>query len=439
MAVKIAVIGGGSAFVAGILNTMAERRDEVRGSSLVLQDIRPENQQKMLALGRNLFRARGADVDLSATLDLDEALQDADFVITCFRIGGYEALNLDATIPLKYGFYGDETSGAGGIFFACRTIPVVVDIARRMERLCPHAVLVNYANPTAFVADAVRRCSSICEISICSGFMGVANLAQQFLGLPREKVVPITAGVNHYTWLLHAYVDGRDVAPELLKAVCVSDTSQSGFGWKRTVELAQACGVLPIPGGHMADYFFRRESIAHVREHGHWGMTRPGRQNDPAWRHFEALAVAEDPQFDMSIPEMPHLVGSVSDLAVDLVICIANDGRKVFAVDMPNEGQITNMPRGEIVESPALAGSFGVLPFAVGDLPAALLPMTEMLCRSRKLAVDAALSGDRQTLLYALMADPQVDSLREARVMMEEMLAAQAKWLPQFGQWPARA
>ncbi|NLW49951.1 MAG: hypothetical protein GXY85_03795 [Candidatus Brocadiaceae bacterium] len=433
MAGKVAVIGAGSAFVAGILNTLAERADEMAGWSVVLEDVKPERQETMLALGRNLFRARGADIEISATLDLDEALTDADFVITCFRIGGFEALNLDVSIPLKYGIYGDETSGPGGIFFACRTIPVVVDIAKRMERLCPDAVLVNYANPTSFVADAVRRQSTIEEISICSGFMGVAGLVEQFLGIPREKVVPITAGVNHYTWLLHAYVDGKDVAPELREKLIVSDTSKSSFGWQRTVELARIYGIVPIPGGHMVDYFWRRESVEHARESGHWGLAKPaGGGRSVVWDHYEALAKADDPRFDMDIPGLPHLVGTVSDLAVDLVITIANDDRKVFAVNMPNNGQITNMPRGEIVESSALVGAFGAIPFAVGDLPDFVLPMTEMLARSRKLAVDAAFSGDRDRLLYALMADPLVDSLPQAQPMMDEMLAAQAQWLPQF-------
>ncbi len=432
MKCKIAVIGGGSAYVAGIVRTFVERADEMAGSQLVLQDIRPERQETMLALGRNLVRARGADVAISATLDLDEALAGADFVVTCFRIGSFEALNLDVSIPLKHDIYGDETSGPGGIFFACRTIPVVVDIVKRMERLCPDAFLVNYANPTSFIADAVRRTSSVTELSICSGFMGVANLVRQFLDLPAEKVVPITAGVNHYTWLLHAYVDGKDVAPELVRKLCDSDTSGSSWGWQRSVEIARTYGIVPIPGGHMADYFFRREAVAHAKEAGHWGLTTHGQRHAVVWEHYEELAKADDPQFDMSIPGMHHLVGTVSDLAVDLVIAIANDGRKVFAVNMPNEGQITNMPRGEIVESSALVGAFGALPFAVGDLPDAVLPMTEMLARSRKLAVDAALSGDKDTLLYALMADPLVDSVPEAQPMMEEMLAAQAEWLPQF-------
>ena len=113
-------------------------------------------------------------------------------------------------------------------------------------------------------ADAVRRTSPIEELSICSGFLGVANLVKQFLGLPAEDVVPITAGVNHYTWLLHAYVGGKDVAPELVRKLCESDTSGSSWSWQRAVELTAVYGIVPIPGGHMVDYFLRRESVAHA-------------------------------------------------------------------------------------------------------------------------------------------------------------------------------
>jgi len=429
---KIAVLGGGSVYAAGIVRTLVDNAERMAGSNLVLEDVRPEGQQTILALGRNLIRARRADLKISATLDLDEALDGADFVITCFRIGGREALNLDVSIPARHDIYGDETSGPGGIFFALRTVPVVVDIARRMERLCPHAFLINYANPTGFVTDAVRRTSSIEELSLCSGFLGVAQLVQQFLGYPAKDVVGITAGINHFTWLLHAYVNGKDVAADLTRKISETDHSASGWSWQRSVDIGRAYGITAIPGGHMVDYFFRRETVAHEKAEGHWGLMRPGEPHGRVWKHYEELAKAEDPQFDMSIPGIHHYIGSVSDLAVDVVVSIATDARKVVAVNLPNIGQIANLPHGEIVEGPALIGAFGALPIAVGNLPDALLPLTEILSRSRKLAVDAALSGDKQTLLYALMSDPLVDSLPKAQQVMEEMLEAEAKWLPQF-------
>jgi 6-phospho-beta-glucosidase len=432
MGTKIAVIGGGSVYTAGILRTLVDRAEEFAGASVVLEDLRPERQETMLALGRNLIRARKADLTIRATLDLEEALDGADFVITCFRVGGRQALQLDVSIPAKYDIYGDETAGPGGIFFALRTAPVVVDIAQRMGKRCPRAYMINYANPTAFVADTVRRTSTIEELSLCSGFLGVARLVAQFLGRREEDVVAFTAGVNHYTWLLKAYVRGVDVAPDLVQKLIESDTSDAPWGWQRVVEITRTYRCVPIPGSHMVDYLFRSDTVAHQKEVRHWGLADPETAGAQAWAHYEELAKAEDPQFDMSIPGMYQYVGSVSDLAVAVIAAITGDRREVFAVNLPNTGQIANLPRGEIVESPAVVGAFGAQPVAVGDIPETVLPMTEMLARTRKLAVDAALTGDKDRLLAALMSDPLVDSITKARPMMEEMLAAQAQWLPQF-------
>jgi 6-phospho-beta-glucosidase len=260
MGMKIAVIGGGSAYAAGIVNTLVERK-EFAGTRVALEDL-PDGKEGLAtiaALGRNLARARGADVKFSETVELDEALEGADYVITCFRIGGYEALNLDVSIPMKYEVYGDETAGPGGMFFALRTIPVVVDIAKRMERLCPGAYMINYANPTAFVADGVRRESRVEELSLCNGYLAVPRLVNQFLGLPAEEVVTFTAGVNHFTWLLKAYVKGKDVAPELIRKMDELDLATADPGWRRVVEIARTYRLMPIPGSHMVDYHFRRE------------------------------------------------------------------------------------------------------------------------------------------------------------------------------------
>lgn len=432
MSKKIAVIGGGSPYVAGIMNTLVNHAEELAGSSVVLEDIQSERQETILALGRNLIRARGADLKISATLNLDEALDGADFVITCFRIGGREALNLDVTIPARYDVHSGETAGPGGMFFALRTIPVVVDIAQRMEQLCPDAFMINYANPTAFVADAVRRTSSIKELSLCDGFMGVPHLVEWLLGHPKEDVIAFTAGINHFTWLLHAYVNGKDVAPELVQKLPETIVADTGWAWRHAVEIATTYKCMPSPGSHMVDYLFRSDLVARQEAVKHWAIADPGKVHAAVWKHYEELAKADDPQFDMSIPGMEHLVGSVSDLAVAVIMAIITDARKLFVANLPNIGQISNLPHEAIVEGPVVIGAFGAQPIAVGDIPETLLPITEILARNCTLTVDAALSGDRQMLFYALMSNPLVDSITKATPMMEEMLKAQAKWLPQF-------
>ena len=434
---KIAVIGGGSGYAAGIVNTLAQPGDEFAGAEVVLMDlpVGKAHQDTILRLGKHLAEVHGADISYRATLDLDDALTGADFVITCFRIGGREALNLDVSIPMKYDIYGDETAGPGGIFFALRSIPVMVDIAKRMERLCPKAYLINYANPTAFIADAVRRETDIEELSLCNGYLGVGLLAEQFLGYPAKEVVAFTAGVNHFTWTLRAMLGEKDITQELVEALKAEKTEDKPWRWQLVIEIVRRYGIQPSPGSHMVDYLFRREVLQHQKAEGHWGLAaqdKTGERSPEVWKHYEELIRSEKPEFDMTIPGMRHLVGTVSDMAVAVIASIIGDRREIMAVNLPNVGQVGNLGRGEIVESPAVIGAFGAAPIAVGDIPEKVLPITEILTHARKLTVDAALTGDRERLLDALMSDPLVDSVNKAKPMMEEMLKAQAKWLPQF-------
>jgi len=371
-------------------------------------------------------------------------------VLTCFRIGGLEALKLDEDIPQAHGFYGEETAGPGGMFYALRTVPVVVDIARRMQRLCPDAFLVNYANPTAFVADAVRRTTSIREISLSDGFNYAYKAVSALLGVERERILPFTAGVNHCTWLLRCYVDGQDAYPEFrrrvaalgddaeeLKELLAVDEATAAAGaewkWRRAFEIMKLVGYLPVPGGHMLQYFFRDEEIRRQKEGlAHSVFRTHDTEFEPVWDHFEELAAAEDPLFDMSIKGLHRYVGTVSDIAVSIILAILTDARRIFTLNLPNRGAVHNLPYGEIVEAPAIVGAFGAEHLSVGRLPEEVLPLTDALALNRKLTVDAALAGDRQTLLHALIQNPLVDSAHRARALMEEMLTAQAKWLPQF-------
>ena len=448
----IAVIGGGSFYIAGVVRTLIRHGQNAAGLRVVLQDIDERRLDLMTRLSCNMVRAAAADMEIRSTPDPDEALKGADFVLTCFRVGGLEALKLDEDIPQAHGFYGEETAGPGGMFYALRTVPVVVDIARRMERLCPEAFLVNYANPTAFVADAVRRTTNIREISLCDGFNFAYKAISAVLGVGRERILPFTAGVNHCTWLLRCYVDGRDAYPEFRRRVAAMADDSAEFQkllaidkaaggaptewkWQRAFEIMKLVGVLPVPGGHMLQYFFRDEEIRRQKQGLASSVFRThDTEFEPVWKHFEKLAVAEDPSFDMSIRGLHRYVGTVSDIAVSIILAILTDARRIFTLNLSNHGAIYNLPYGEIVEAPAVVGAFGAEHLSVGRLPEEVLPLTDALALNRKLIVDAALAGDRQTLLHALIQNPLVDSAHRAAALMEEMLITQAKWLPQFQQ-----
>jgi 6-phospho-beta-glucosidase len=181
---KIAIIGGGSAYVPGILDALVRVKEPLRQSEIALMDITTPGMAVMAGLGKRMIAEAGADLELTRTTDLAEALKGADFVVSNFRAGGFKGALLDYTIPDKYDLIGQETTGPGGTFFALRSVPQMLALCAAMEKNCPDAWLINYVNPTNFVADAIRRKSRIKCIAICDG--GGNHLA----GLP-QCLMPI--------------------------------------------------------------------------------------------------------------------------------------------------------------------------------------------------------------------------------------------------------
>ncbi len=213
---KIAIIGGGSAYVPGILYSFANAGEALAGSEITLMDINPSRLPVMTKLGQRLVKEAQANLAVTNTTDLTQALERATYVLTNFRPGGLEGLHLDEVIPGRYGVLGQETTGPGGTFFALRSIPQALHLCKRMEDVCPEAWMINYVNPVNFVADAVRRESKIKCIAICDG--GGNNLRYslpEMLGVKQEEVQVQAGGVNHHTWLMEFRIAGGDGYPIL--------------------------------------------------------------------------------------------------------------------------------------------------------------------------------------------------------------------------------
>jgi alpha-galactosidase/6-phospho-beta-glucosidase family protein len=218
--------------------------------------------------------------------------------------------------------------------------------------------------------------------------------------------------VNHYTWLLKAYVQGKDVTSDLVRALAESDVREAPWGWQRVIEITRAYQCVPIPGSHMVDYLFRSDTVAHQKEVRHWGLGDPATAGASAWAHYEELARAEDPQFDLSIPGMHQYVGSRA-----ISPCPSSRPHRGSA-EVCSATSANPLPRGEIVESPAVVGAFGAQPIAVGDLPETVLPMTETRQASRRSTRRSPGTG----AAAALMTDRWWTPSPKSWPMMEEML-----------------
>jgi len=372
---KIAIIGGASPYVPGILYSFA-RSEVLSGSEIVLMDVDPSRLPTMAGLGQRMVAEVGANLALTSTTDLTQALEGATFVLTNFRPGGLEGLRLDEEIPAKYDILGQETTGPGGTFFALRSIPQVLDLCRRMEDVCPEAY--------------------------------------------------------HHSWLIELRIGDEDGYPLLLERLRQPKRKGRSFSQKVHdfgIWMLERYGVWPANLGYLYPYFHHDDALADYRA-GHSIYHMFMADLPEHWPNFEAMSRGEIP-IHMDLSKHHTDVGH-GDLAVRVIAAIAGDETQEFHVNVPNEGAITNLPAGAIVEVPALVDAGGVTPLCMGQLPKGVLGLTQSLIAWEELTVDAALSGDRDLVLQAVLAHPWVRSAAQAEAVCDEMFDAHAAYLPQF-------
>ncbi len=429
---KIAIIGGGSAYVPGILHSLAESGEGFAGGEIALMDIDASRLPMMQAIGERMAAAAPSTLTVTQTTSLDQALDGATFVLTNFRPGGLEGLRLDETIPLRYGVLGQETTGPGGVSFALRSIPQVLDLCRAIERRCPDAWLINYTNPANFVADAIHRQSSVRAVTLCDGGgNGQRYTMPELLGVPRDAVRVRAAGINHHTWILELRIgdsDGYPILADVASALPEPHDRRSRFRSFGAWMLARY-GVWPANESYLFPYFEYEQALADYRD-GH-SLHQLFMNDLPVhWARFAAMA---DGSESLTLDASKHHtdVGH-GDIAVQVMLAIATNTPREFHVNMPNSGAISNLPLGTIVETPAIVDGSGIRPLCMGELPPAAIGLARELVAWQQLSVDAALSGDRDLVVQALLAHPWVNSTATAERLTDDLLAAHAAFLPQF-------
>jgi 6-phospho-beta-glucosidase len=432
---KIAIIGGGSAYVPGVLSALTTTGEALAGSEIALMDIDPVRLPMMTAIGRRMVAEAEAALTVTSSTRLDEALHDATFVLTNFRPGGLEGLRLDETIPDRAGVLGQETTGPGGTAFALRSVPQVLALCRQMETICPDAWLINYTNPTNFVTDAIRRRSRIRFVSLCDGGGNLHRYTMpELLGLDRDEVRVRAVGINHHTWIVELRIGGEDGYPRLrevarrfaeVPAGADRRTRFRAFGaW-----MLDRYGVWPGNESYLYPYFHYQEALADF--HAGHSLHQLFMHDLPEhWRRFEAMADGSAPiHLD---PSKHHTDVGHGDIAVQVMVATATNTTQEFHVNAPNDGAITNLPHGAIVECPALVDASGVRLLCMGELPKGFVGLTHALLAWQELSVDAALTGDRNLVVQAILAHPWIDSVAVAERLCDELLAAHAAYLPQF-------
>lgn len=434
--IKIATIGGGSSYTPELVEGFIKRYDEFPVSELWLVDIEAGREKLEIVgnLAKRMIKKAGLPIDVHLTLDRKQALKDADFVTTQFRVGLLDARAKDESIPLKYNVLGQETNGPGGLFKGLRTIPVILDICKDMEKFCPDAWLINFTNPAGMVTEAVLRHSNIKKvIGLCNvpvGMeMGIANL----LDVEHSRIRIDFAGLNHMVYGLDVYLDGGSVKDEVIEKLSDPENSSfvkniDGMGWEP--EFMEALGLITCPY-HM--YYYKSGEML---EKAKISAKEEGTRAEVVQQlEKELFELYKDENLDIKPPQLEERGGAYySDAAIRLITSIYNDKRDIQPVNTMNRGAIASLPHGSAIETSCVITKDGPIPLAFGDLPVAVRGLVQQVKSFERIAAEAAVEGDYKKAVLALTINPLTPSDKVAKEIVEEMMEAHKEHLPQFFQ-----
>jgi alpha-galactosidase len=444
---KVVLIGAGSAvFTRGLIADLLEMG---WSADLALVDTNPEALGVAEKLARKMIAARKAPVTVRAALDRREVLPGATVVITTIGVGGRRGWEQDVFVPRKYGVFQPvgDTAMPGGTSRALRMIPAMVDIARDVADLAPGALFFNYGNPMAVVCRAVRKATGVPMVGLCHGVPHVERFLAKALGLPPAEMTFTAIGMNHLTWFIEAFHQGRDAMPRLREIALeqakdnaplphVTDGpdlwEQMGtarFSW----HLMRVFGAFPaVLDRHVVEFFphffpggayYGRtlgvdaipfEVVIENGDKGYAEMTREANSDQPLPADYFKRGEGEHEQ------------------VLEIIASIRKGDGRTYSANLPNQGQVPNLPLDSVLEAPAIATAAGLRPIAQKPLPSGIAGTLATRLQWVETTVEAALEGSRDKFVQALALDGAVPSLDVAAKLADELLAVHAQYLPQF-------
>jgi 6-phospho-beta-glucosidase len=420
--VKIAVIGGGSTYTPELVSGLSREREKIDVRELVLHDIDEERREVVGGLAERMLKRQGFEGRLEITDDLDRAVDGADFVLIQIRVGGQEARLSDETVPLACGCIGQETTGAGGLGKALRTVPVVLGIADRVrERGADDAWIVDFTNPVGIVTrsllDHGHRAVGLCNVAI-----SFQRSFARMLGVEPERVEVDQVGLNHLSWVRFVRADGTDVLPELLETH--GDEIAQSIGLAR--RLIDELGVVP---SYYLHYFYGHDRVLAEQLEG------VPRAATVAEIERELIQMYRDPK----LTEKPALLerrggAFYSEAAIGLVGSLASNGGETHVVDVRNNGTIEGLADDDVVEVLCRVDANGATPHPYPQPPVApeLLGLMQHVTAYERLAAQAAVTGDPVVARRALLTHPLIGQHPLSEELVDRLLQAGAEHLPQF-------
>jgi alpha-galactosidase len=451
---RIAIIGaGGTVFPLRLIGDLLSF-PALRDAAFALMDIDVARAEGTAACARELAAHHGFAATFAVTDDRRAALDGADYVIVTFQVGGLEAFRHDVEIPRRYGIdqtVGD-TLGPGGAFRFLRSAPVYAGIAAEMHEVCPNALLINYANPMAMACWYLTELG-ITTVGLCHSVQGTSRMLARQLDVPYEDILFTCAGINHQAWFLEFRTREEDLYPRLRTTMV-----EHHFAQRAETTLARDTGDHSGAGRGDSNYeggservrtaimdafgYFHTESSHHASEYLPYFRKNPDLTRQfiaDRWDYYEICTARDTGDQNQALLERlkARLEPSVEYGAVIVNAMETNQPAVVYG-NVPNHGLIDNLPGGCCVELACLVDGNGIQPTHVGSLPPQCAAVNRTNVNVQELAVQAALTGDREHVYHAVMLDPLTSALLtldQIRAMVDDLFAAQAQYLPQFARF----
>ncbi|EAH3737014.1 6-phospho-beta-glucosidase [Listeria monocytogenes] len=432
--IKIATIGGGSSYTPELIEGFIKRQDELPVRELWLVDVEAGREKLEIVgnLAKRMVKKAGVNMEIHLTLDREEALKDADFVTTQLRVGLLDARVKDERIPNSYGVVGQETNGPGGMFKGLRTIPVILDICKDMERLCPDAWLINFANPAGMVTEAVLRYSNQKKVvGLCNGPIGIERNIAETLGVDVSEIYVEFVGLNHMVFAKTVYHNGKDVTKVVVFKMTEDEAGSSlkninATGWDKT--FLRTLNMIPID--YLRYYWQTKQQLEdQARAYAEHGTRAEVVKKVEAelFELYKQEELAEKPK------QLEQRGGAYySEAACNLINSIYNDKRDIQIVNTRNNGAILDIDPDSAVETNCVITRQGPIPLASGRLPIAINGIIQEIKTFERLTAEAAVTGDYDKALLAMTINPLTPSESVAREMLDELLEAHKEYLPNF-------
>lgn len=422
---KIAIIGAGSTYTPELIEGFIIRKEELNVESFYLMDINKEKLQIIGELSERMIKRSLLSSKIVLTTNLEEAIVDADYILTQVRIGGLEARVRDEKIPMKYDLLGQETTGAGGFMKALRTMPVLMEVAKLIEETAPEAWLINFTNPSGIIAEALLNNTKVKMLSLCNVPISMAKDAREMLPEEVHSFDYDYIGLNHLSWITSIYADGVDVLPNILDEKIELTTMKNIDQTNYDYELLKA--TKGIPSSYLNYFYFREEKINHNKSEE---KTRGEICMDI---EKELLEIYKD----VNLAEKPALLEKrggayYSTVAVSLIDAIENDRNEMHVVNTKNNGALDFMDDNDVVEVKCIINKNGATPIKIKNDNPYIIGLMKGVKAYEKLTVSAGLRGDMDAALAALLVHPLIGDYNKAKPLLDEMLEANKEYLPQF-------